>query len=203
VVYNSIKPGWFVTPVWGNNVLVFRSGYFWLCLILVIPICLLPRYIYKAYRSGYYPDDIDILRYARKVHPGVNLRQEAADEKQHSDELTLAALRRPASVASRNTGHASSVASIRSRPRPSMDYRSASRTDMATGITSQHRGFDFAQEEGGVAIQRMQTNLSERYSQSRVNVSRVEESPKRRKLTLPRNLHILRRKGSNAKELSQ
>ncbi|KAH6908304.1 phospholipid-translocating ATPase [Coprinopsis sp. MPI-PUGE-AT-0042] len=202
VVYNSISPGWFVTPVWGNNVLTFRSGYFWLCLILVIPICLLPRYIYKAYRTGYYPDDIDVLRYARKVHPGVNLRQEAADEKEH-EEHTLAALRRPASVASRNTGHASSVASIRSRPRPSMDHRSASRTDMATGITSQHRGFDFATEEGGVAIQRMQTNLSERYSQSRVNVSRVEESPKRRKLTLPRNLHILRRKGSNAKELSQ
>ncbi|KAH6894999.1 phospholipid-translocating ATPase [Coprinopsis sp. MPI-PUGE-AT-0042] len=189
VVYNSISTGWFVTPVWGNNVLTFRSGYFWLCLIL-------------AYRTGYYPDDIDVLRYARKVHPGVNLRQEAADEKEH-EEHTLAALRRPASVASRNTGHASSVASIRSRPRPSMDHRSASRTDMATGITSQHRGFDFATEEGGVAIQRMQTNLSERYSQSRVNVSRVEESPKRRKLTLPRNLHILRRKGSNAKELSQ
>ena len=82
-----------------------------------------------------------------------------------------------------------------------MDYRSGSRTDMATGVTGRHRGFDFATEEGGVAIQRMQTNLSERYSQSRVNLSREEESPKRRKLTLPRN--ILRRKGSGAKELSQ
>jgi phospholipid-translocating ATPase len=34
---------------------------------------------------------------------------------------------------------------------------------MATGTTSVDRGFDFATEEGGgVTVQRMQTNLSER-----------------------------------------
>lgn len=46
--------------------------------------------------------------------------------------------------------------------RSSMDIRSASRTDMSTGLTSVERGFDFATEEGGIAIQRIQTNLSER-----------------------------------------
>jgi len=48
-----------------------------------------------------------------------------------------------------------------------MDIRSASRTDMATGMTSVDRGFDFATEEGGVAMQRMQTNLSERREANR------------------------------------
>ena len=33
---------------------------------------------------------------------------------------------------------------------------------MSTGLRSVHRGFDFSTEEGGVAMQRMQTNLSER-----------------------------------------
>lgn len=43
-----------------------------------------------------------------------------------------------------------------------MDVRAASRTDMSTGIVSIDRGFDFATEEHGVAMHRMQTNLSER-----------------------------------------
>lgn len=43
-----------------------------------------------------------------------------------------------------------------------MDVRSASRVDMSTGLTSVERGFDFATEERGVVVQRMQTNLSER-----------------------------------------
>lgn len=55
-----------------------------------------------------------------------------------------------------------SFASGRHGARPSMDCRAASRTDMATGLTSVDRGFDFAMEEGGVEIKRIQTNLSER-----------------------------------------
>lgn len=56
--------------------------------------------------------------------------------------------------------HAASVPSLAERMR-------GSRTDMATGVRAVHRGFDFAQEEGGVAIQRIQTNLSERRSERR------------------------------------
>ncbi|KAJ3516647.1 hypothetical protein NLJ89_g988 [Agrocybe chaxingu] len=61
-VYNSISPGWFVTPVWGNNVFLFESAYYWLCLPLTICLALLPRYLLKAWRFGFYPDDIDTLR---------------------------------------------------------------------------------------------------------------------------------------------
>lgn len=42
-----------------------------------------------------------------------------------------------------------------------------SRTDMSTGVRSVHRGFDFATEEDGVAMRRMQSNLSERRQSSR------------------------------------
>lgn len=45
-----------------------------------------------------------------------------------------------------------------------MDIRRQSRTDMSTGLVSVDRGFDFATEEHGVAMQRIQTNLSERRS---------------------------------------
>ncbi|KAG2019851.1 phospholipid-translocating ATPase [Coprinopsis cinerea AmutBmut pab1-1] len=195
-IYNSISPGWFVTPVWGNNNLLFESAYYWLCLPLTILLCLLPRYIYKAYRAGYHPDDIDHLRYARKFHPDIDLRHELSDEK--GEGVALGALRRSTSMHSRTTARTESIASM---PRPSMDYRSSSRTDMSTGVTSHHRGFDFSMEEGGVAIQRMQTNLSER-RQSRPSLAPVPESPQKRKmLTLPRSL--LRRKGSNAQDASQ
>ena len=38
---------------------------------------------------------------------------------------------------------------------------------MATGIRGVHRGFDFATEEHGVTIQRIQTNLSEKRQSKR------------------------------------
>jgi len=36
----------------------------------------------------------------------------------------------------------------------------ASQIDMSTGLRSQSRGYDFAQEENGVAMRRIQSNLS-------------------------------------------
>jgi hypothetical protein len=47
------------------------------------------------------------------------------------------------------------------RPRPADAW--GSRTDMSTGeAIAPGKGFDFSMEEGGVAMRRMQTNLSER-----------------------------------------
>lgn len=69
---------------------------------------------------------------------------------------------------------ASSVATLdlpEGRPRPSIDVRSASRTDMSTGLVSVDRGFGFAAEDDGVAIRRIQTNLSERFSSRNLPVS--------------------------------
>jgi phospholipid-translocating ATPase len=74
-----------------------------------------------------------------------------------------------------------------------MDARMASRTDMASGMRSIHRGFDFITEEDGVAMRRIQTNLSERRT-STLNLA--EASPRRRKrsATLLRSLRLSRRR---------
>ena len=43
---------------------------------------------------------------------------------------------------------------------PSMMQGTGSHIDMSTGLRSQSRGYSFAQEENGVAMRRMQSNLS-------------------------------------------
>jgi len=60
---------------------------------------------------------------------------------------------------------ADSVATMERRP--PVEPLTGSRTDMSTGQRSVHRGFDFATEEGGVAMRRIQTNLSERRQSNR------------------------------------
>lgn len=131
---------------------MFRSAYFWLCLPLVVCIALLPRYLLKARKSVFSPDDFDILRYIHKNYPKRDL---ILDSQLHG---TLKAFVQTPS--SKRTTPSNSVISL--QPRQSLDLRTASRTDMSTGERSFHRGFDFSTEENGVAIRRMQTNLSER-----------------------------------------
>jgi phospholipid-translocating ATPase len=59
------------------------------------------------------------------------------------------------------------VASLeRQSTRPSVDMRMMSRTDMSTGLVTVDRGFDFATEEQGVEMRRVQTNLSEKRTNS-------------------------------------
>ncbi|TFK63348.1 phospholipid-translocating P-type ATPase [Pluteus cervinus] len=148
-IYNIISPGWIVTPVYGNNHFLFESAFFWLCLPLTVCVALAPRYLAKAWKTGFAPDDIDTLRYITKTDPYRDIRHDAFFMSK------LSALKRPASVASRTAS------------RTSLDLRMASHTDMSTGIRSTHRGFDFATEEGGVAMRRMQSNLSERRQSSK------------------------------------
>lgn len=132
-------------------------------MLFVVILSLAPRYIAKAIKTGYFPDDLDIMRYNRKMYPKRDIV---------ADAMAPGGLARLRQNESRNT-----VATEASRPRPSLDPRMASRTDMSTGLRSVHRGFDFAQEEGGVAIRRMQTNLSE-VRQSNLHL------PRRRRNTL-------------------
>ncbi|KAF8623335.1 hypothetical protein AX15_006411 [Amanita polypyramis BW_CC] len=156
-IYNVISPGWFVTPIFGNNTFLFHSAYFWLCLPLVVCLALLPRYLLKAWKFGFAPDDFDIMRYIHKEYPP------NATLNYH---LPLKTLSRSTSVVgSKRVTPLNSVTSLHTRP--SMDLRMASQTDMSTGERSIHRGFDFSTEENSVAIRRMQTNLSERRSSRR------------------------------------
>ncbi|KDQ61077.1 hypothetical protein JAAARDRAFT_124991 [Jaapia argillacea MUCL 33604] len=162
-IYSIISPGWIVVPVFGNDHYLFHSAYFWLAIPLVLTLCLAPRYLAKAWKFGFNPDDISIMRWVRKRDPHLDIMNHA-----HIGGA-LRDMRRPIS-------QASSTDNLSVRPAPSIADARGSRTDMATGIRSVHRGFDFATEEGGVAMRRMQTNLS-----SRRQVNLLSSPTKRRK----------------------
>lgn len=135
---------------------------------VTVLLALLPRYAGKAWRFGFAPDDISTLRWIHKKEP----HRDVARDAQLGGRL--AALKRPASIVSR-----SSTADLSLDPRrPTPDNRSASRTDMATGLRQVHRGFNFSTEENGVAMQRMQSNLTERRQSSR-NLSAPAQTSRR------------------------
>ncbi|KAF8630439.1 hypothetical protein AX17_005416 [Amanita inopinata Kibby_2008] len=190
-IYNTISPGWFVTPIYGNNTFLFHSAYFWLCLPLTVCLALLPRYLAKAWKFGYAPDDFDIMRYIRKKEPNRDYLHEAHPP------FYPKPLMRTSTGGSRRTSRTDSMISMQERP--SLDFRSASRTDMSTGERSVHRGFNFSTEENGVAIRRMQSNLSERYSSSP-----SKDYPKRRRDTLTQVFSgrrgVLKKKPSESKD---
>jgi phospholipid-translocating ATPase len=126
---------------------------------------MLPRYLYKAYKAAYDPSDLDIIRWNRKYNP-VSEVGKAIPQESH-----------PLQNLRRNSYH-SSINGAATPIRPSVDARIGSRTDMSTGMRSVHRGFDFATEEDGVAMRRIQSNLSER-RQSNLNLSATQRRKKK------------------------
>ncbi|KAJ7095309.1 phospholipid-translocating ATPase [Mycena belliarum] len=184
VIYSLVAPGYAVTVLYGNDHYVLTSAYFWLCLPLTFCLAFFPRYIAKAWNFGYNPNDIDIIRWISIKEPHRDLRKvqtSALGAMKRGRPVSIAA-----SYASRRTSRTGSMMTVDHR-RSSIDVRSASRTDMATGLVSVHRGFDFATEENGVAMMRMQSNLS-----SRRNLALPPESNKiKGKLSLKKGLKSL------------
>ncbi|KAF8507334.1 phospholipid-translocating ATPase [Hysterangium stoloniferum] len=134
-IYTTISPGWIVTPVFGNYHFLFRSSLFWFSIVLVIFLALLPRYLAKAIRRQYWPTDIDILQEILES-------QLSSRAGSRLNSYPLQSLH--------NGG-------------PLTEAASRSVTDMSLGgMQTSHRGFDFASEEGGVHMRRIQSNLSER-----------------------------------------
>ncbi|KAJ7264906.1 phospholipid-translocating ATPase [Mycena haematopus] len=177
-LYSLVSPGWFYTPVFGNDHYLFHSAYFWLCVPFTVILSLAPRYLILAWDFGFRSNDIDILRYIRKMDPQRDIETDA----QLGGAADLARLRRTFSNASRST--------LGSHPgRPSFDPHTASRTDMATGLRSVNRGFDFATEENGVAMRRIQTNLSERKHSDR------NAAPNGERRSRLRDVFLIKRKG--------
>ncbi|KAJ7907347.1 hypothetical protein B0H13DRAFT_2332504 [Mycena leptocephala] len=190
-LYSLISPGWFHTPVYGNDYYLFHSAYFWLCVPFAVIVALAPRYLTLAWKFGFRPNDIDILRYIRKMEPE---RDIAADAQPASVLATGLHLRRAPSSISRATSRSSVGSMPPPQGRPSADLRSGSRTDMATGLRSVHRGFDFATEENGVAMRRMQSNLSE-VRQSTLNLALNEHGSAHERRGRLRSLgHVFSRK---------
>jgi len=143
--------------VFGNNHFLWPSAYFWLCILVTFSLAIAPRYLYKSYKFIFNPNDFDIMRWAKKVDPN---RDFAKDAHTGGHLLHL----KPPATSGVSSALGSAAPSRRStfegerQGAPSL--RTASRTDMSTGLRSTHRGFDFAVEEGGPAIRRLQSNLS-------------------------------------------
>lgn len=99
--------------------------------------------IAKAYKFIFNPSDIDRVRYLHKLNPEHDFTR---DREQGGVEY----IKR-------------SVSTSRGVRRKSLIHRGprmGSRTDMATGTRTQNTGFDFSMEENGVALRRLQSNLS-------------------------------------------
>ena len=165
VIYSAISPSFTVTQVYGNNHFLFASAYFWLSLPLTILLSLAPRYLLKAWKFTYDPGDLETFQYLQKKYPNQDLSRFSGSE--HVPILAVLKGRRRTSSASRRSSRASSVVSLeRQSTRASVDVRMMSRTDMSTGLVTVDRGFDFTTEEQGVEMRRVQTNLSEKRSNS-------------------------------------
>lgn len=124
---------------------MFQSAYYWFGLFFVTILALLPRIGVKAYKFIFHPSDIDRVRYLHKMNPEHDFRKDR-------EQGGIAYIKRAVST-SRGVRRQSA---IHRGPRAAM----GSRTDMATGVRSQHTGFDFSMEENGVALRRLQSNLS-------------------------------------------
>ncbi|ORY23821.1 putative phospholipid-translocating ATPase [Naematelia encephala] len=177
-IYSIIPPSSFYTGVYGNDVFLFRSAAFWFGFPFVIVISLLPRYLLKTFKQNVRPNDVELMRLVRKFQPTVDLErhpmlggklsEKAGGGNAHMDDDAAISVTEvdargagiPMTQLESGLGSQSGYAS-----RPSIERYSAARgsaVDMSTGLTREpSRGFDFTTEEGGVAIQRMQSRLSE------------------------------------------
>ncbi|ESK96526.1 phospholipid-translocating atpase [Moniliophthora roreri MCA 2997] len=185
LIYSAIPPSSTWTFVYGNYFYLCTSVYFWLGLVLLFILSLTPRFIAKAYQASLAPGDIDIVRYIKKNDPYADLS--TRDSEVHLG-IGLTEMKKRRNRVSRASSMAdrisrrssrSSVMTIErySRPGTALGVRSASRMDMSTGMLSTERGFDFATEENGPAIKRIQTNLSERRLSSRNLPATIPDSP--------------------------
>ncbi|KAF8163678.1 hypothetical protein B0H34DRAFT_649957 [Crassisporium funariophilum] len=206
IIYSLVSPGYAVTMLFGNDYFLFTSAYFWLCIPLTLIMALAPRLLSKAWKFGFDPGDLEAFQYLQRKYPNQDLSR-------YSRSIRSAGIsglqHNRTSIESRRSSRASSsVMSLDGRfVRPSVDVRSASRTDMSTGIVSIDRGFDFATEEHGVEMRRVQTNLSERRMSSHKLASRPSTSNKGKEtlsavLSLPRGF-LRRKKSSPLKKASQ
>ncbi|KAK7061038.1 hypothetical protein VNI00_000773 [Paramarasmius palmivorus] len=187
LIYSAIPPSSQWTFVYGNYYFLCTSAYFWLGLLLLFLLSLTPRYIAKAYRASLDPGDINIVRYIKRYEPykDLSMGDSAAhlgigltEMKKRRNRVSRASSMGMADRISRRSSRSSVMTIERySRPGTALGVRSASRMDMSTGLQSTERGFDFATEENGPAIRRIQTNLSERRLSSRNLPATIPEPP--------------------------
>ena len=126
--------------------------------------------MYKAWKFTYNPDDIDILRWIQRRDKYTDFSKYSSTR--GSKAPGLVALKEGGGGEGSRTSRTSSIVSVAAadRERPGMGSgkrEGGSKRDMSTGLVSVDRGFDFAVEERGVHMRRVQTNLSERRASMR------------------------------------
>jgi phospholipid-translocating ATPase len=119
-------------------------------MLITVILALLPRYLYMAWTFGFHPNDLDILNWNYKVRPNMDIIHEAILCSEEPEEA-------PGGIIMPEATTPHSATSGGPMGRPSMQ---GSQIDMSTGMRSQSRGYSFAQEDNGVAMRRMQSNLS-------------------------------------------
>ncbi|KAJ1308767.1 hypothetical protein OPQ81_004457 [Rhizoctonia solani] len=168
-IYSLIKPSSFYTPAYGNTYYLFRSAYFWFGIPIAFCLALAPRYIAKTVRLIEFSNDIDIMRILRARDPNIDVAHHPK----------LGGHFEQKEIDSRAS--ADSYPPRRTHSRQPTLHSLGSRTDMSTGMRSTgNRGFDFSAEEGGVAIRRMQSNISERHRARLEGLSDDEDDRKRK-----------------------
>ncbi|CCO26377.1 phospholipid-translocating ATPase [Rhizoctonia solani AG-1 IB] len=168
-IYSLIRPAAFYTPAYGNTYYLFRSAYFWFGIPIAFCLALAPRYIAKTLRLIEFSNDIDIMRIIRARDPNVDVV--------NHPKLGGHFAEQEAEV----RASADSYPPRRTHSRQPTLHSLGSRTDMSTGMRSTgNRGFDFSAEEGGVAIRRMQSNISERHRARLEGLSDDEDDRKRK-----------------------
>ena len=183
--------------MYGNNDYLWPSAYFYFSIALTFLVAMAPRYVYKSYKFIFNPNDLDIMRWAKKVDPNRDFSKDARMGGQ------LDHLKPPPRTGTRS-GISSAVGSAAPSRRSTFEgerqaapsLRTASRTDMSTGLRSTHRGFGFAVEEGGPAMRRLQSNLSApRPSQSSLHHGVGGTSPTKQKLSFANLRKSLKKRG--------
>ncbi|KAJ9113189.1 hypothetical protein QFC22_006028 [Naganishia vaughanmartiniae] len=189
-IYSLIPPTTFITGSYGNDYLVFRSALFWFGFPFVFVLALLPRYLWRTMKHSYFPTDIDIMAYIRRYRPQIDVVNDPmlggrakdlrSSQAPPSGQAPMGERFEPTDVHP-GFGADTSDQAIEMVPRPSFQdnrrdplgrmqppSKRGSAVDMSTGLTrEQSRGFGFDIEEGGVAIHRMQSRLSQMTSRNR------------------------------------
>lgn len=143
--------------MYGNNDYLWPSANFWFSILLTFMIAMTPRYLYKSYKFIFSPNDLDIMRWARKLDPNRDFSKDAHTGG-HLNHLKPP--QRSGVSSALDSAAPSRRSTFEGERQGAPSLRAASRTDMSTGLRSTHRGFGFAVEEGGPAMRRLQSNLS-------------------------------------------
>ncbi|BGP06096.1 hypothetical protein JCM10049v2_001915 [Rhodotorula toruloides] len=195
-VYSAFPPTLIWTYVWGNNHFLWPSAYWWLGLMFTIILSLGPRYLYRAIKEAYFPDDVDILRAMEKRDPRHDWVHDPMmphhPDGTHFEPLALTPDSASASspmIARRTASRSSSR-----RPLPQRDSYQLGRArthqslthDMSTGLARVGTGSGYAFDEGvGLNLERYTTRGSEasrtRPRKGSVRVGKVELNPFARK----------------------